>query len=479
MKLKLSNMPGADVKETLPTVITPQVGKITPPERLEDVDTTHLLPRQVPAVFTLSRALAQLNATLDASDTGTGKTYVGCGVARQLGLRPLVMCAKANRITWIRTLRLFGVEPLDVLSYEKVRAGNTPWCKWESPTKMKADGKFVWKLPLNSMLILDEVHRCNATNSQNAKMLIAARAQGVPILMASATAASSPLEMRGIGYALGLHWMQNFWQWCRQHGCEANPFGGLHFDKNDERNKKIMLGIHKQLFPARAFRTRIDELGDEFPPTSIYAEEADMGANTKKINMVYGMMQDAIARLEKRSENYSASIFAEIMKARMSAELLKIPALTEMAHDGLDEGMSVILFVNFNDTALTLKHALKDFGMIVGGQKEADRNQAIDDFQANKLRGLICNIRAGGESISLHDLHGGHPRLSIISPNYSAIQMKQVFGRPWRTGAKTKSIQRIIFAADTIEETACDAVRSKLQNLSLLNDGDLMAGIQF
>jgi hypothetical protein len=91
---------------------------------------------------------------------------------------------------------------------------------------------------------------------------------------------------------------------------------------------------------------------------------------------------------------------------------------------------------------------------------------------------IVCNIASGGVGVSLHDTRGRYARLALISPNYSAIQLRQTLGRVWRQGGKTKSIQKIIFAAGTIEERACDAVRSKLQNLALLNDGDLTAGIQ-
>ena len=53
------------------------------------------------------------------------------------------------------------------------------------------------------------------------------------------------------------------------------------------------------------------------------------------------------------------------------------------------------------------------------------------------------------------------------------MQIKQALGRVHRANAKTKSIQRIVFAAGTVEEQACEAVRAKLANMALLNDGDL------
>ena len=54
-------------------------------------------------------------------------------------------------------------------------------------------------------------------------------------------------------------------------------------------------------------------------------------------------------------------------------------------------------------------------------------------------------IQAGGVGVSLHDLHGGHPRMSIISPTWSGQDLKQVLGRIHRAGSKTPAIQKIVF----------------------------------
>jgi hypothetical protein len=86
---------------------------------------------------------------------------------------------------------------------------------------------------------------------------------------------------------------------------------------------------------------------------------------------------------------------------------------------------------------------------------------------------MIANIKAGGVGISLHDINGVHPRVSLISPTQSATNLIQVLGRIHRSGGKTKSLQRIIFAANTPEDDISRMLFKKLANLSLLNDGDM------
>jgi hypothetical protein len=50
--------------------------------------------------------------------------------------------------------------------------------------------------------------------------------------------------------------------------------------------------------------------------------------------------------------------------------------------------------------------------------------------------------------------------------------MKQVFGRIHRAGAKTPSIQKLIYVANTYEEKVCDLLQNKIKNIDILNDGD-------
>lgn len=98
----------------------------------------------------------------------------------------------------------------------------------------------------------------------------------------------------------------------------------------------------------------------------------------------------------------------------------------------------------------------------------------IDAFQANTKRVIVCNMAAGGVGISLHDIHGNHERVSIISPSYSAIQFVQALGRIHRAQGKTPCSQYIVYCAGTIEEEIAVKVGEKLGNLDALNDGDMM-----
>jgi superfamily II DNA or RNA helicase len=145
-----------------------------------------------------------------------------------------------------------------------------------------------------------------------------------------------------------------------------------------------------------------------------------------------------------------------------------------MIEEGLEQGMSVVVFLNFTETIQAISQRLNVNCIFDGKTSDKKRQDAVDSFQADKERVILVNIASGGAGLSLHDIHGKYPRLSLISPSYSAVCMRQATGRIWRDSAKSKSLQKIVFVAGTVEEDVCRNVQSKLDNLDILNDGDLI-----
>jgi len=247
-----------------------------------------------------------------------------------------------------------------------------------------------------------------------------------------------------------------------------------------------MQSVHQHLFNLQksASRMTVDMFDGIFPDNHVIAEAFDMGTNTVKINKVYEMMQEELNRLEERSANYSAHVFAIMMEARRKTELLKIPTFVEVVEDLYEEGISPVIFLNFTDSIQALETRLKlnkklgnTIAKIVGGQSDKARQTDIDDFNSDTKRIMLVNLAAGSSGVSLHDLNGKFPRHSMLVPSFSAINLLQALGRIARQGGKTKCTQKIVFSSGTIEERACERVQSRLDNLSSLNDNDLKSGI--
>lgn len=316
--------------------------------------------------------------------------------------------------------------------------------------------------------------------------------------------------------------------------------------KEDTNLKKL----HNDLFPMNGSRMVISDLGDAFPENFIQAQTYDMDRRTDQIQRIYQDMEDNLAALQlkglqakraelERLEGYDITKLKEVefdklmtlrksakdvdekikrlqsnqqvhkaldevgevdestmnhlavmMKARQRVELLKADTMIELGYEFLEQGKSVVIFVNFIETLdychkqfqLRFKaekdhQGIKNSGISIIRGGQTNRQEQIDLFQENKNRLALITMGSGRESISLHDLGGHNPRVSLISPSFSAQDLVQALGRIHRAEGKSKCLQYLIFCAGTIEDRICELVQTKIHNINTINDGDLSAGL--
>ena len=479
-----------------------------------------LRPHQVEPAEQLLTLLQKHDSVVDWSDGGVGKTYVGAWVASQLKLPALIVGPKISKTAWDLAAETFN-DKFSFCNYELLRTGNQKFGTWTEyraareyfqceNCQCKVDfarfvpcychpagihclvtkkisahyGSFVFN-PAVRLVIFDESQRFNGIDSLNCELGLAAKRQGIKTLCLSATPASSPLDMRALGYLLDLHndstdelvqtkfgaamRRPSFKRWLAKQEVRFDVHTrGLKWFASKSRQLEIMKSIRDQIIPARGVRVTVASIPG-FPTCQIDAELYDLD-KPEEMDRAYGIMREAVETLKQHASENDKSPdhpLTKILRAQQTVELLKVPVMTELGETYADRGLSVVFFVNYRQT---IEELLKKFpgAGIIDGTTIKTREKTLAAFQSNHLRKLIVNSKAGGVSMSLHDLHGGHPRAGIASPCFSAETMRQLFFRLPRESGKSHSFYKVLFAAGTIEKKIWSAVRGKLNNLDAL-----------
>jgi superfamily II DNA or RNA helicase len=436
---------------------------------------------QRPHVDKLISILVDRRVAHDGSDAGTGKTYCAAEIASVFNVETLVICPLSVVPAWRSVLESFGVSAT-VMNYESA------WRKLGVKVKCGRGFFFVFSKAY-PLVIYDEVHRTGGETTINSKMLIASKRNGSRILTLSATAADSVMRLKALGFTLGLHSLQNYRDWLMAYGAAEKPIygrGGKPVLQKDGRpapkmelgkraNTEAMQRLHEQIFGSgnRGSRMRIVDIPD-FPATQIEVRLLD--GMSKELERLSDELQQFYTQRNVLAQ-FTEDELAKLVFWRQAAETAKIPHLLDMAEDAL-ETSRVAIFANFNRTVDELLSEAKKrdwkTAFIRGDQSPIERQVAIAAFQQNCIDLIVCNVQAGGVGVSLHDAATKVPRTSLICPPWSAVDLKQCFGRVHRDGGGT-SRQFLVYWSTGIEARVASAVKRKLTDLSLLNDDELDA----
>lgn len=412
------------------------------------------LPReyQLDPVRLIAEALNDHRSILDGSDTGVGKTLHTLFALRETVGTVGVVCPKSVVPHWEELAAEIEVDLEWVWNIEKLK--NRKDIVHRSP-KGRA---WSWVKPPD-VLVVDEVHRFGAPDTQNARILACFPG---PVVMLSATAAEDPRKMRAIGSKLGLTTWRDWWTWCGRNGCTSGRFGGMEFNGGPD----VLDRLHKQIYATgRGVRVRRADVAG-FPRGTTDTRSVPV-VGVEALNKAY---KEELEAKEADAEN---ALVATIHASQL-AEHAMLPGLIEMLEDSLTNGQAPVVFVNFKESLEQLRMRFADGAIIEGGQTGEERARQVRRFRDRKARVALVMIQAGGTGLDgLQDSLGDAPRESFIFPGWSARELIQALGRLVRANTASPVMQHILYAADSLGQRKRRKVERKIRNIETLNDGDM------
>jgi SNF2 family DNA or RNA helicase len=178
-----------------------------------------------------------------------------------------------------------------------------------------------------------------------------------------------------------------------------------------------------------------------------------------------------------------ASSYAEIaaneetgeIKAVLADPSCKVDALMDDIKSGDFGNDSVAVCAVSRQLIYLLSAALTkekiEHGLITGAQSEDERQQAVDDFQAGKIKWILFTAQAGGVGITLTAAR----RLIMLQRPWSLVDHRQALDRVHRIGSE---IHDSIIVTDyvtegTIEERVIQVLETKADNFEqIVRDKD-------
>jgi len=178
------------------------------------------------------------------------------------------------------------------------------------------------------------------------------------------------------------------------------------------------------------------------------------------------------AKIEKRLSESSGESYDTYMALAMTGRRLmskqKLEASIDLAEDLLDNGKSIVIVSEFNETLDAIMEEFEgDCCCIRGGMSDAAKQKAIDDFQSGKVHVCALNTIAGGVGVTLTRAHN----MIICDYDWTPANMSQVEDRICRSGqTEPCNIYYIYGENSTFDKLFMEMITEKSGNIDEVVD---------
>ena len=501
-----------------------------------------LEPHQVDHYNRINAMLSKLFVVMDASMTGSGKTYVASMIAKERKLKLLVIAPVTVGSTWIDMIDTYSIPNLgmgSILSYDglggNIKRGvknglvtreDTLTEAGNITTSYKPTVDFDKLVREGILLVLDE---CQKVKNESSARYKAAKAlvrrvnelglkEKTPsrCMLLSATPIDKKEQLvnmlRLMGFIIdtklynttdaGIEYLglDNMLRWAKYMDLAKTTRFMAGRELVDTRKKAedfvfaLFLAVFKQnmmsimpmqfLNAAKSIANLYLRMTDE--------EEKEYLAAVSQLQIA--AKYDPISGLVIQD----ATNIGAIVKALNRIQRAKAPVVVrqvrkEIAKKLKDVNGNILtkkfcLFADFNDVIAIYMEQLKDLNPVqFNGQVSlGKRLDHLDEFQepTDAIRVIVSNSEVGGIGVNMNDTTGLFPRYSYIMPNYKINELQQATGRTFRSGTIGVATIRLVYGMthtgrENVETSIYNALQKKGEVMTSILQEQRAAGVLF
>lgn len=383
-------------------------------------------------------------------DMGAGKTFIATLVGTSIDMPKLAVVPESLRLNWRKEIKnvtpdaeiriLYSKDKFDL---EKDHLPDWTIVGYSTVSKYAQELEAVGY----KCIFIDEAHNCKAVN--NSGQPTSKRAGAVLSLCEQAeyvypmTGTPIPtrnkdlynifkmLDVDKIGNVkMNERW--SFFNYGKEY-CDGyqNDYG---WDFTGNSNSE---SLHKALAPYMVRRLKCDVL-PELKKQRIFIPMESTSREYKEVEKEIRNMAD------------DDTFMGLAMTGRRVLSKEKVNSAMDLAKSILEEDKSVVIVSNFNETLDTIQKKFKDDCCCIrGGMSDAQKQQAIDDFQSGKKHVCALNIVAGGVGVTLTKAHD----MVICDYDWTPANMAQVEDRICRAGQTQGCNIHYIYCENSILDT--------------------------
>ena len=332
-------------------------------------------------------------------------------------------------------------------------------------------------------VVADEMHRSKEPKSKQTRALWSATGNAdIRFALTGTPIANNVLDMWAI-----LHWLspQEFpskTRWIdRMINTMLNAFGGMmvlgvkpHMEEEfqatiNPRMRRMLKSRVLPWLPEMMFERRDVEMSTKQKKAYEQMRDTMIAELEGSSPVVAPSVLTQTLRLHQFASSYAEMVIDEITgepKTRLSEPSCKVDALMDDIKNGdFGEDSVAVCAVSRQLLELLSANLTKEgiaHGMITGAQNEDERQSAIDDFQAGRIKWILFTDKAGGVGVTLTAAR----RLVMLQRPWSLVDHKQALDRVHRIGSEIHDSVLIMdyVTEGTIEERVIQVLETKADN---------------